>query len=154
MCLHRGHTMNTGGASLGAGGPWPPLANENSHYVNSKMTTVHYCSKRVAPPHLSKIQGQAPPLPGKIPVAAVAPPREGLRRAVLPRNRRPATPRLSAVGSPRCSPLGRSSWSFSTLDSNREREKVRGKEGHGRRITWARAHHVATAPLADGQSRP
>jgi len=33
----------------GRGGPWPPLANENSHYVNSKMTTVHYCSKRVAP---------------------------------------------------------------------------------------------------------
>jgi len=38
------------------------LANENSHYMNSKMAIVHYCSKRVAPPHLSKIQGQAPPL--------------------------------------------------------------------------------------------
>ena len=42
--------VNTGGASLGPGGPWPLLANENSHYVNSKMTTVHYCRKRVAPP--------------------------------------------------------------------------------------------------------
>ena len=35
------------------------LANENSHYVNSKMATVHYCSKRV-PPYLSEIQSQAP----------------------------------------------------------------------------------------------
>ena len=53
---------SSGGASLGPRGALAPLANENSHYVNSKMDTVHYCSKRVAPPHLSKIQGQAPPL--------------------------------------------------------------------------------------------
>ena len=53
---------SSGGASLGPRGALAPLANENSHYVNSKMATVYYCSKRVAPPHLSKIQGQAPPL--------------------------------------------------------------------------------------------
>ena len=38
-----------GGASLGAKGSFGPPANENSHYVNSKMDTVHYCSKRVPP---------------------------------------------------------------------------------------------------------
>ena len=34
---------------MGPRGALAPLANENSHYVNSKMDTVHYCSKRVAP---------------------------------------------------------------------------------------------------------
>ena len=54
--------LTSGGASLGPRGALAPLANENFHYVNSKMATVYYCSKRVTPPHLSKIQGQAPPL--------------------------------------------------------------------------------------------
>jgi len=53
---------DTGGALLGPRGALAPLVNENSHYVNSKMATVHYCSKRATPPHLSEIQGQAPPL--------------------------------------------------------------------------------------------
>jgi len=40
---------SSGGASLGPRGALAPLANENSRYMNSKMATVHYCSKRVAP---------------------------------------------------------------------------------------------------------
>ena len=40
----------------GQGGPWPPLANENLHCMNSKMATVHYCSKRMAPLILLKLE--------------------------------------------------------------------------------------------------
>ena len=47
--------LHNGGASLA------PLGNENLHCVNSKMATVHYCSKRVAP-YSSEIRGQAPPV--------------------------------------------------------------------------------------------
>jgi len=39
---------NQGRSFIGAKGAFGPPANGNSHYENSKMDTVHYCSKRVA----------------------------------------------------------------------------------------------------------
>ena len=49
-------------AELHAGqrGPWPPLALQILHVMNSDF--LNYCSKRVAPPHSSKFEDQAPPL--------------------------------------------------------------------------------------------
>ena len=49
--LHKGH-----------GGPWPPLALQILHYINSNIDTIYHCSIRVAPPHSSDFFNQAPPV--------------------------------------------------------------------------------------------
>ena len=76
---------DTGGALLGPRGALAPLANENSHYVNSKMAIIHYCSKRVAPPHLSEIQGQAPPVIGGLVFPPVQQRRPAKRKSTRPK---------------------------------------------------------------------
>ena len=44
------------------GGHGPPDFLQILHVMNSDFDTVHYCSKRVAHPHSSEIEDQAPPL--------------------------------------------------------------------------------------------
>ena len=60
--LSNNDCATTGGASCGPKGAMAPLTLQILHVMNSDFDTVHYCSKRVAPPYSSEIEGQAPPL--------------------------------------------------------------------------------------------